>query len=132
MNLGWKARKWLEKKSKGFRGYPAGTVAFYGPDNSRATKAAVAIVEQEDEEPSHLTRWFIEHGDLRKDEAILAEVAQFLREHDVRSVGMVQDIFGCPHEEGIDYPSGELCPQCPFWAGRDRVADMKSSIFRGR
>jgi hypothetical protein len=24
------------------------------------------------------------------------------------------------HEEGIDYPEGEACPRCPFWAGRDR------------
>jgi hypothetical protein len=27
---------------------------------------------------------------------------------------------GCPHEEGIDYPEGEPCPQCPFWTHRDR------------
>jgi hypothetical protein len=27
-----------------------------------------------------------------------------------------------PHEERIDYPEGEACPQCPFWAGRDRFA----------
>jgi hypothetical protein len=25
-----------------------------------------------------------------------------------------------PHEEGIDYPEGKTCPQCPFWASRDR------------
>jgi Protein of unknown function (DUF1186) len=29
-------------------------------------------------------------------------------------------IIGCPHEEGIDYPLGRACPQCPFWAGIDR------------
>jgi len=35
----------LQKKArKGFRGYPAATVAFYGPDDLRATKVAVAIV----------------------------------------------------------------------------------------
>ena len=28
--------------------------------------------------------------------------------------------YGCQHEEGIDYPEGELCPDCPFWAGRER------------
>ena len=52
-----------------FRGFPVGTVAFYGPDDRRASKVAVGIV---------------------------------------------------PHEEGIDYPQGEACPQCPFWANRDR------------
>jgi hypothetical protein len=29
-------------------------------------------------------------------------------------------IIGCPHEEGVDYPEGKYCPQCPYWAGRDR------------
>ncbi len=33
---------------------------------------------------------------------------------------MTGAIIGCPHEEGIDYPDGEVCPQCPFWARRDR------------
>jgi hypothetical protein len=28
--------------------------------------------------------------------------------------------IGCPHEEGKDYPLGENCPQCPYWANRDR------------
>ena len=51
-------------------------------------------------------------------ESILAR----LREHNVRSLIMMEEIFGCPHEEGIDYPEGEPCPQCPFWKGRDRFA----------
>jgi hypothetical protein len=33
---------------------------------------------------------------------------------------MVKEMLGCPHEEGIDYPEGEACPACPFWAGRER------------
>ena len=31
-----------------------------------------------------------------------------------------RDSLGCPHEEGVDYPEGQICPQCPFWAHRDR------------
>jgi hypothetical protein len=39
MKLGWQPKKWLDKKSKlGFRGYPVGTIAFYGPDDQRASK----------------------------------------------------------------------------------------------
>jgi hypothetical protein len=30
-------------------------------------------------------------------------------------------IFGCPHEEGIDYPEVESCSQRPFLAGRNRA-----------
>ena len=43
--------KRLQKKAKrGFRGYPIGTVAFYGPDNRFASKVAVAAIPGEDEE----------------------------------------------------------------------------------
>jgi hypothetical protein len=44
----------------------------------------------------------------------------FVKRHDVNDVAMTEHIIGCPHEEGIDYPQGETCPQCPFWAHRDR------------
>ena len=112
--------KWLRKKSKsGFRGYPMGSVAFYGPDDRRASKVAVGVVEAEGEETAHLRRWFSETGDVRRSEAILAEVVDFLKVHGVRSVAMPDRIIGCPHEEDIDY-EGETCPQCPFWADRDR------------
>jgi len=35
-------------------------------------------------------------------------------------------IIGCPHEEGTDYPEGKSCPQCPFWAGRDRFTQERT------
>jgi hypothetical protein len=124
MRLGWQPRKWLAKKAKaGNRGYPIGTVAFYGPDNLRASKAAVGIIARADAEPV-LRTWFSESGDVRNDDAIGAEIATFLRGHDVRSVAMTSTIIGCPHEEGVDYPLGEACPQCPFWEGRDRWAGV--------
>ncbi|MGQ9617167.1 MAG: hypothetical protein ACUVWJ_12305 [Spirochaetota bacterium] len=36
---------------KGFRGYPIATIAFYGPDDKKATKAVVGIIPYEDAEP---------------------------------------------------------------------------------
>jgi hypothetical protein len=121
MRLGWQPRKWLEKKIKrGMRGYPVGTIAFYGPDNRRATKAAVGIIPAPQSEAAELRRWFARTGDVRADEAAFAEIALFLREHEVQSVVMTEGILGCPHEEGIDYPDGETCPACPYWAGRNR------------
>jgi hypothetical protein len=71
-------------------------------------------------EPTELRRWLVETGDVRTNETILAEIVTFLREHEVHSVAMVDGILGCPHEEGIDYPEGEICPHCPYWAGRSR------------
>jgi hypothetical protein len=44
----------------------------------------------------------------------------FMEQHEVKSVGMVEEIIGCPHEEGIDYPDNESCPKCSYWNGRDR------------
>jgi len=121
MKLGRQPQKWLEKKSKlGFRGYPVGTIAFYGPDALRASKVAVAVIVAPDSEATALRRWFAESGDVRNNAAIFEEIASFLRGHEVRSVAMMKEIMGCPHEEGIDYPDGEACPHCPFWAGRER------------
>ena len=120
MKIGPQPEKWLRKKVKqGMRGYPVGTIAFYGPDNQRATKVAVSIFREEGAEPE-LRRWFSEVSDVRTDEAILAEIGDHLRQGSVRSVAMVDGIIGCPHEEGIDYPLGQDCPECPYWAGRDR------------
>jgi hypothetical protein len=125
MKLGFQPRKWLEKKAKaGNRGFPIGTVAFYGPDDRRATKVAVGIVLAAGESVGLLERWFTETGDVRADPRISAEIVAFLRRHQVRSVVMPDAILGCPHEEGVDYPDGAVCPQCAFWAGRDRWTGM--------
>jgi hypothetical protein len=105
---------------KGFRGYPVGTIAFYGPTDVRATKVAVGIVRQEGAEPEVMERWYSEHEDVRYSAAIGREIIAFFDKHGVKSSVMTDRIIGCPHEEGIDYPDGEECPQCPFWAGRDR------------
>ena len=120
MKIGPQPEKWLKKKAKqGMRGYPVGTIAFYGPDNRRASKVAVSFIRYEGADPE-LRRWFSESGDVRSDSTILAEIAAYLRQCSVHSVAMADGIIGCPHEEGIDYPFGENCPQCPYWKGRNR------------
>src|SRR3954465_5356946 len=112
--------KRLGKKAKrGFRGFPVGTVALYGPDDRRATKLVAAVIAKEDDPPSDLRRYLVAEGDVRQDPTILEEVVLLVEAHGVRSVAMVDRILGCPHEEGIDY-EGPTCPSCPFWAGRAR------------
>ena len=108
-----------KRARKGFRGYPVATVAFYGPDDRRATKLAIGIIANEGAEPE-LPRWYSEDADIRFLPNIESEIKAFIKEHDVLSVSMVDRIIGCPHEEGVDYPDGESCPQCPFWRSRDR------------
>jgi hypothetical protein len=96
------------------------TIAFYGPDDRRATKVAVGIVTREGAEPDILERWYAEDCDLRANDETTHQIRAFLTQHNVVSVVAVDRIIGCPHEEGIDYPDGAACPQCPFWASRDR------------
>jgi hypothetical protein len=95
------------------------TIAFYGPDDKRASKVAVGLVKEENAEVS-MERWFSEEDDVRREPAILQTILDFIKAHAVRSVVMTDRIIGCPHEEGVDYPEGQKCPQCPFWATRDR------------
>jgi hypothetical protein len=117
----FKRRSPLKKRARrGFQGFPAATIAWYGPDDQRASKVAVGIIVEEGGEPQALERWFSKDQDIRHDRVIGAEIQQFLQSHGVKSVVVTDRIIGCPHEEGTDYPDGETCPQCPFWAGRDR------------
>lgn len=100
--------------------FPLGTVTMYGPTASRATKVVAAVVPGPDEPVSMLQRWFVASGDIRNSKEIMAEVSDFLRDAEVRHTSLADRIMGCPHEEGIDYPLGQVCPECPFWAETDR------------
>ncbi len=99
---------------------PVGTVAFYGPDNRHASKVVVGIAARPGAKVSELKRWFENRLDVRRDPQIGREVTAFLRAHRVRNVAVAEGIIGCPHEEGVDYPEGAECPECPFWRGKDR------------
>jgi hypothetical protein len=106
---------------QGDAGVPRATLAFYGPDNTSASKAVLGIFLRDDSE-AIIHRYFSDDTDARYKVDIQENVLARLREHEVRSLIMMEEIFGCPHEEGVDYPEGEPCPQCPFWKGRDHFA----------
>jgi hypothetical protein len=115
----------LRKKAKlGEQGFPRATLAFYGPDDKKATKAVLGIFLREGDEGT-IHRYFSEDQDARFKIDIQQSILARLKEHNVRSLIMVEKIFGCPHEEGIDYPEGKPCPRCPFWNGRDRYAALE-------
>jgi hypothetical protein len=115
-----RAKKAITKKAKkGFRGYPKATVALYGPTDKKATKLVVAILEQEDVDSEHIKKWFSEN-DIRHDFQAFDEAMNFIKEQEAKTVAMLDRIIGCPHEEGIDYPEDQSCPECPFWHGRNR------------
>ena len=109
-----------KKMQHGFRGFPVGTVAFYGPDDHFASKVVVGVLEGEDQPARILKKWFAKDLDVRVDPQVGRAVLDFLRQTGARSYSVTKGIIGCPHEEDIDYPLGESCPRCPFWSDRDR------------
>ena len=114
-------RYWLERKAKRKTGYPLATLAYYGPDNTRASKAVIGIrPSTQRDDVTLLQKWWSDTTDIRTDPDLLQQMLTFLEEQQVQRVAMLDRIIGCPHEEGIDYPEGEPCPQCPYWANRDR------------
>lgn len=117
-----KQKKLLSKKlRKGDKGFPIATIAFYGPDNKMASKVVCAIIAFDGAEAEPMKKWF-SSSDLRKSEQVFREILAFIDENGAKSVSMIEEIFGCPHEEGIDYPDGNYCPECTYWQGRDRFS----------
>ena len=116
----WQRDKLRKKAERGFRGYPVATIAYYGPDNQRASKVVVGIVAAEGADVDPMEKWYSDTADLRSDAKVIEEILALLQRHGVKSVAAIDGIIGCPHQEGIDYPEGESCPVCPFWKNRDR------------
>jgi len=75
-----------ERSRRGFRGYPVATVAYYGPDDSRATKAAVGVILAEGAEPSALERWHSAKADVRFDQDVCGAALDFMAAHHVKTV----------------------------------------------
>jgi hypothetical protein len=113
---------WLRKvAARGDRGFPVATVAYYGPNERRATKVVLGFFEFEGAEPM-LQKWIRDEKekDCRYDPVIQAKLRREIERLGARSLSYQEIILGCPHEEGIDYPLGEICPECPYWAHRKR------------
>ncbi len=114
-------KKQLTKRTRrGDKGFPKATIAFYGPDNEKATKVVCGIIKTKGSDAGPLKKWFTK-TDIRKSEKVIAEVLLFIEEQQAQTVLMADRIIGCPHEEIVDYPEGEYCPECPFWKNRDRM-----------
>jgi hypothetical protein len=108
-----------EKARRGHRGDPVGTVALYGPNDGLANKLVVGISPDPSAGITETKKWSSE-GDVRHDALLLEEVLKFLSDRQVRSVVLTDGVYGCPHEEGVDYPVGASCEACEFWKGRER------------
>jgi hypothetical protein len=108
------------RASRGYRGDPLATLAFYGPDDQHASKIVVGISPSADEGITETRAFWNADSDVRSDAQLLARVLKFLSDHKAKSLVMTDGVCGCPHEEGIDYPAGGTCEYCTFWSGRSR------------
>jgi hypothetical protein len=68
---------WAKNEGMTLRTYVA-TVAFYGPDASRASKVVVGIIRTEDGEATEMKKWFSDTTDVRRDPAVNAEILSFI------------------------------------------------------
>ena len=93
--------------------FPIGMIAYYGPNDQVVTKIVVAVLPDEQTNPI-LKKWSGEG--VAQDPETVAAIREFLLEQQVQKVIMTDGIIGCPHEEGVDFPTGESCLECLFWA----------------
>jgi hypothetical protein len=66
------SEKLVKRAKRGNCGHPVATIAFYGPDDTRASKLVVAIVPEDSgsQELVAEKKWYSDTGDLRWDAAV--------------------------------------------------------------
>ena len=98
--------------------YPVGLVTNYGPNHTMTSMVVAAILLSEDSKPLK-KKWI--GSKVWTNHRVGNQIGEFFESHDVQTVISVGGNIGCLHEEGVDYPSGEECPFCHFWTGRQNL-----------
>lgn len=98
--------------------FPLAGVAYYGPDDQTATKVVVAILG-ENQQIIKSVNWSTQAADIRLDETIAKHIKEFINAWQIKKIVIAEGILGCPHVPGIDFPLGDDCPLCPFWATKE-------------
>ena len=103
------------------------TVAYYGPSSIKATKLVVSIMNGE--EFVDMKKWIDSSMDIRINPRINQEATAYISGHGPLDVVLADRIMGCIHEEGHDYPTGEVCQVCEYWIDKDRFSDVDNPPF---
>jgi len=120
MNIEKSRKRISHKVKRGFQGYPMISIAYFGPDDTLATKVTIGFVAEEGDDVQ--VEKFVTNADIRKDVTVQTTILKIIERADAQTVTLAEGVVGCPHEEGVDYPVGEECPECPFWHGHNRGA----------
>jgi hypothetical protein len=110
-----KSRK-RKRKTRSAEEYPIAIVVKYGPDDRTVTKMVATVIRWPGDEAGEMRRWV--GTKVASDPGVAAKMDEFLRSHGVKKKLSTPVVFGCPHEEGEDFPEGGDCPFCPFWKGK--------------
>jgi hypothetical protein len=97
---------------------------------TKASKVVLGIIASEGAE-AQLHKWFRKspNADVRYDIDLQNNWLEIIRREGVQRVAMIEEINGCPHEEGVDYALGEVCPECPFWADQQRPVEPPPTLL---
>jgi len=76
----------------------------------------IGYVAEEGDEPK-LQKFMID-SDVREDVTIQTTLLKVVGRIEAKTVSLSDGVVGCPHEAGVDFPEGEVCPVCEYWQGR--------------
>ncbi|MGO3345168.1 MAG: hypothetical protein ACTIM4_02180 [Marinomonas sp.] len=86
-----KAKKRIAKQvKKGFKGYPAISLAYFGKTKECATKVTISFIMEEGDEPQEQT--FSSETDVREDETIQSVLVKIIERADAKSVTEVEGV----------------------------------------
>ena len=95
-------------------GYPIAAIGYYGPGDQFASKVAVGILlSEEEEEASHLQRWFAREKDVRFDEPFFRKF-WILSSHSSRvGLRLSTALLGVPTKKGLIILRGRTVRSAP-------------------
>ena len=106
------------KRAKRRGKYPIGVIALYVPDDRTTTKIVASVHLGEND---IVLERFV-GSNILHDPKTVERIHRFFAPHGIGKMTMTSGNFGCPHEEGEDFPRGQDCPFCPYWAGKQGSA----------
>ena len=118
----------LKRAKRRFRGFPVAVIRFFGPNKDQATKISVAIFEQRNQAPISVQDYHLPDKEVREEAPILQVIKSEFKDNGVVSLLMENDILGCPHQPGQDYPVEGNCTQCSYWFDKPQNKQLKLEL----
>ena len=115
----------IRQAEQGFKGFPIGTLAFYGADNHSASKAIAMVIGNEQGDVIDKQEYVLTNVDIRTEDLLISVINDWFAQYQVATIATSPDIVDCPHEAGIDYEAGTDCPHCPYWKGKPSLAGLR-------